>query len=112
MNLTIIICITVFLLTFLMLSASGGSAEGTAPSAPAQAPEQVPPVDHLVTTKHTVSVRGLSLDYSVTAGTMVVDTAGGKCEIFFAAYTVDETGSAAERPVTFVFNGGPGSSSE
>ena len=113
MNLTIIICIAMFLLTFLMLTASGGSAvEGQTPSGSAQSPAGTPPVDHLVTTRHSIAVRGRSLDYSVTAGTMVVDTAGGKCEIFFAAYTVEETDSAAERPLTFVFNGGPGSSSE
>ena len=113
MNLTIIICIALFLLTFLMLTASGGSAvEGQTPSGSAQSPAGTPPVDHLVTTRHSIAVRGRSLDYSVTAGTMVVDTAGGKCEIFFAAYTVEETDSAAERPLTFVFNGGPGSSSE
>ena len=119
MNLFIVICITMFLLTFFMLAASGGSAmEGTAASgaanASAQAPANAPapPEDHLVTTEHSAIVRGQPLDYTVTAGTMVVDTAGGKCELFFAAYTVEGFGSAADRPLTFVFNGGPGSSSE
>ena len=151
MNLFIVICISMFLLTFLMLSASGGSApEGTAapgaafaqpapgtasaqpapgaaqaaasaqPAAPAQSTASAAPMDNLVTTSHSAVVRGKPLDYTVTAGTMVVDTAGGKCELFFAAYTVEgaangegcSTMSAAARPLTFVFNGGPGSSSE
>ena len=69
MNLFIVICITMFLLTFFMLAASGGSAmEGTAASgaanASAQAPANAPapPEDHLVTTEHSAIVRGQPLD--------------------------------------------------
>ena len=81
-----------------------------------------PPEDHIVTTEHSAVIRGQKLDYTATTGTMVVETAGKKCEIFFTAYTVGEaedTGrrpssshraSASDRPLTFVFNGGPGSS--
>jgi carboxypeptidase C (cathepsin A) len=34
-----------------------------------------------------------------------------KAQIFFVAYIVDNAGDAATRPVTFAFNGGPGSAS-
>ncbi|HEX3987999.1 MAG TPA: peptidase S10 [Verrucomicrobiae bacterium] len=34
-----------------------------------------------------------------------------KAKVFFVAYTLDEVGDPATRPVTFAFNGGPGSSS-
>jgi carboxypeptidase C (cathepsin A) len=34
-----------------------------------------------------------------------------KAKVFFVAYTLDEAGDLATRPVTFAFNGGPGSSS-
>src|SRR6267142_1899281 len=34
-----------------------------------------------------------------------------KAKIFYIAYTLDEAGDPATRPVTFAFNGGPGSSS-
>ena len=83
-----------------------------------------PPEDHIVTTEHSAVIRGQKLDYTATTGTMVVETAGKKCEIFFTAYTVGEAedtsrrpssshrASASDRPLTFVFNGGPGSSSE
>jgi carboxypeptidase C (cathepsin A) len=41
-----------------------------------------------------------------------VDPAKGKpkAQVFYVAYVVTETGDPATRPVTFVFNGGPGSS--
>ena len=77
-----------------------------------------PPEDHIVTTEHSAVIRGQKLDYTATTGTMVVETAVKKCEIFFTAYTVEGDGStanragASDRPLTFVFNGGPGSSSE
>ena len=115
MNLLMVISITLFLLTLLSVALSGGSTpEGTAVSnaAPSQPAVPAAPQDNLVTTTHSAVVRGKSLDYTATAGTMVVDTAGGKCEIFFAAYTVERTAIASARPLTFVFNGGPGSSSE
>jgi len=34
-----------------------------------------------------------------------------KAKVFFVAYTLDEAGDPSSRPVTFAFNGGPGSSS-
>ena len=65
------------------------------------------PVDHIVTTEHSAVIGGQALDYVATTGTMVVESAGKKCEIFFSAYTVEGDERAADRPLTFVFNGGP-----
>ena len=111
-----------------MSDISKGNNMGTAQNDNAQA--SAPPVDHIVTTEHSAVIRGQALDYTATTGTMVVETAGKKCEIFFTAYTMDEDEStagrassarrsgaanrsgASDRPLTFVFNGGPGSSSE
>ena len=57
-----------------------------------------PPEDHIVTTEHSAVIRGQKLDYTATAGTMVVETAGKKCEIFFTAYTVGEAEDTGRRP--------------
>ena len=112
-----IIGIILFLLTFLTVAARGGSSvEGKTPPTQAQVPSAppagAPPKDHLVTTEHSAVIRGQKLDYTAVAGTMAVSTKGGLCEIFFTAYTVESDEGPAERPLTFVFNGGPGSSSE
>ena len=79
------------------------------------------PQDHLVVTKHCVTINGKEIRYTVTVGTMVVSQESVKdgvyegekprFEIFFTAYTLDDPGNIAERPLTFSFNGGPGSSS-
>jgi carboxypeptidase C (cathepsin A) len=63
-------------------------------------------------TKHTITLDGKKIEYEATAGTMVLKDEDGKSQasIFHVAYT--RTGEdAAKRPITFCFNGGPGSSS-
>jgi carboxypeptidase C (cathepsin A) len=63
-------------------------------------------------THHSATVGGESFDYTVTAGTMTLPDYEGKprADVFFIAYTRDSD-DPASRPVTFTYNGGPGSSS-
>ena len=65
---------------------------------------------------HAVTVDGKRLDYRAEAGTLSL--LGGKgdvtAEIFYTAYTLKPSPGeedAAKRPITFVFNGGPGAAS-
>jgi carboxypeptidase C (cathepsin A) len=69
--------------------------------------------DKPVITKHEVKVGGRGLKYTVTTGMMPLKNAAGDTEarIFYIAYTADNAGSPAQRPLMFSFNGGPGSSS-
>lgn len=67
--------------------------------------------DDLVTTGHTAVINGKEIAYTVTAGTMSVETGGEQCEFFFRAYTKDDVDDVGKRPITFAFNGGPGSCS-
>jgi carboxypeptidase C (cathepsin A) len=63
-------------------------------------------------TEHTMDLAGKPLAYMAHAGYLDVHDKDGKVtgQIFFTAY-IKENESAGTRPVTFVFNGGPGSSS-
>jgi carboxypeptidase C (cathepsin A) len=76
-----------------------------------------PPVDKIVSTKHSIEIKGKKLNYTVTTGTIVLkdeDEKVGekpKASIFFIAYTKNGVRNPAKRPLTFSFNGGPGSSS-
>ena len=71
--------------------------------------------DNIVSTKHSLRLRGKEIKYTATVGTMVlkeeIDKEGHKprAEMFFIAFTRD--GGKGRRPLTFSFNGGPGSSS-
>jgi carboxypeptidase C (cathepsin A) len=62
-------------------------------------------------THHTVEVGGRTLSYTARAGTIPLRNAAGEetAQVFSVAYTLDGTDKRT-RPITFVWNGGPGSS--
>ena len=66
--------------------------------------------DNIVTTKHSAVIQGKNIPYTAEAGTMVLESAGKACEMFYVAYTRDDVKNVKERPITFAFNGGPGAS--
>lgn len=65
-----------------------------------------------VVTQQQATINGRVLHYTATAGRLPIKRADGKieAEMFFVAYTLDGE-NAAQRPLTFAFNGGPGSAS-
>ena len=73
--------------------------------------EKEKPKDNLVTTTHTAKINGKTIDYTATAGTMAIEGDGDMCDLFFIAYTKNDVKDVSSRPITFAFNGGPGSAS-
>ena len=65
-----------------------------------------------VVTHHKITIGGKTLAYTATAAQMPIKNGRGETEahIFYMAYTLDGA-DRAKRPVTFAFNGGPGSAS-
>jgi len=63
-----------------------------------------------VVTHHEITLEGKVLRYTATAGRLPIKTDDGRieAEMFFVAYSLDGQ-DAARRPLTFCFNGGPGS---
>ena len=63
-------------------------------------------------TQHTVDTPGGKIDYTATAGTLsLYDQSGERtAAIFYTAYVANGA-DMGKRPVTFVFNGGPGAAS-
>ena len=64
--------------------------------------------------RHSVTIDGKHLDYTATAGTILLrDEEEDKptASIFYIAYIRDDVKDSSTRPLTFSFNGGPGSSS-
>jgi len=64
-------------------------------------------------THGSVTVEGHRINYTATAGTIILHNAKGKptASMFYVAYTKDGVRNESDRPVTFFWNGGPGSSS-
>ena len=102
-------------LGMLMLSPVPGLAEEEKAEA-GQVEKQAEPwtfEELLSETSHTVTVSGRSLAYKATAGTLILKDEEGtrKASVFYMAYTLDGISDPGQRPLTFSFNGGPGSSS-
>jgi carboxypeptidase C (cathepsin A) len=96
-----------------------GAAKADHPQEP-ETTKPADPVDDLVAAKHHLKVGRRTLDYTATTGRIVLRDEvyedgvfkgfKPKAEVSITTYTVD-TPEATKRPVTFAFNGGPGSSS-
>jgi carboxypeptidase C (cathepsin A) len=100
---------------------------GTSTAAPTTAPAVTEPQERLVTTEHRLTLGKKTLDYTAVCGSIVLrdytpvdDKKDGgvprkpdkaTASFFFTAYTLKATKKSSPRPITFSFNGGPGSSS-
>lgn len=119
-----------------ILAACGGGGGGSSTPAPAPAPP--PPVATLpgsyadpviysgaptaslagpeekaATVQKSITIDGVALDYTATTGHLTatdLQTGQPAASFFYVAYTVAGQ-PAAQRPVTFFYNGGPGSAS-
>jgi carboxypeptidase C (cathepsin A) len=71
------------------------------------------PEEKLVESKHSVSIGGQDIAYTAAAGTILLRDEEEKptASIFYIGYTRDGVKDRTARPLTFSFNGGPGSSS-
>ncbi len=107
-------------LVFAPCAESRTSEEEVSPSPPLDqfTPYSLQAPREAVTTRHTLSLGDLQISYDATAGYIPIYQERQKKElgsIFYVAYTVADDDSSGEegkqppRPLTFVFNGGPGS---
>lgn len=97
------------------------STEEKSPNTEAKTDAKTALVERLVVTEHQLLVDGRMLDYSATCGTLLlreVEIKEGehkgektRASVFFIAYTLKNATRPEARPLTFSFNGGPGSSS-
>src|SRR5688572_32426175 len=65
-------------------------------------------------TQHQIELAGKTLKYTATAGWLILtDKKDNKpiAQFGYTAYTLDGVKDASRRPITFAFNGGPGSAS-
>ncbi len=88
-------------------------ASTAAPATGQQTPRLPPPEEKAVVTHHKSTVGGQQISYTATAGNYVIkDDAGNpKASFFYVAYTKEDVPEINKRPLSFVYNGGPGSAS-
>jgi len=116
------VCLLVALVSLIFIPV-GRAQEKPAPAQPSQAgaeqhkeggdkeatPIPVPP-EKPVATHHELALNGKTLKYTATAGNLIIRDEEDKAygSMFYVAYTLDGA-DAGTRPVSFLYNGGPGS---
>ncbi|MGB8400399.1 S10 family peptidase [Bradyrhizobium sp.] len=86
-----------------------GGGRGNSPNPPLTEQHRLPPDS---TTKQTLALPGRTLSFTATAGSIRLfdDKGEPQADIAYTSYQLDG-GDDRNRPVTFLFNGGPGASS-
>ncbi|MGH8216574.1 MAG: S10 family serine carboxypeptidase-like protein, partial [Rhodanobacteraceae bacterium] len=115
--------LAVALASLLLCSASAFAAPPASSSSSAQSSTSTGQHESLIqrlsqpmssTTHGTVTVEGKSISYQAVAGTLVIDGTGSKestPEIAMSYFAYFKQGvDPSKRPITFIYNGGPGSS--
>lgn len=101
-------------------SAGGAEAAVDSPTVHEQTPDPTMILGDSVTTNHRIDTVGGELSYTATAGRMTIGAEvfddgkfkgnQARARVFVASYVLDAPDDErAKRPVTFIFNGGPGS---
>jgi carboxypeptidase C (cathepsin A) len=86
-------------------------SDGDAKSSEAKRQDAASPLPPAAISEHSITIAGEKIDYTTEAGTVALPAKAGRpdAEIFYVAYR--RKPESAKRPITFVFNGGPGAAS-
>jgi carboxypeptidase C (cathepsin A) len=104
------------LLLFIVAPLLQGQQRGNpAPAAQANAERPATPIppEKDSVTPHEITLGGKALRYTATAGNLLIqgEDEQPNASVFYVAYTLDGVTDMRTRPVTFLYNGGPGSAS-
>lgn len=104
---------TLGLLSLLLLGVATGPSHAQVKASADDDVVRAPVAEVRTTTSHKTTIAGRPYSYDATAGTLTIRDDDGKptASMFYVAYVVKQEKGAAKRPVTFLFNGGPGSAS-
>jgi carboxypeptidase C (cathepsin A) len=80
---------------------------------PADAATAAPPKEESSITEHSIKIGGQTIPYKATAATILLKSEKDEptALVYFTAYTRSDAKDLSQRPIAFVYNGGPGSAS-
>jgi len=89
----------------------GRSPEARAEGKAAEAKDAAPPKEESSVTEHTMRIGGQTIPYRASAGTILLKNEKDEptALMYSVAYTRTDVKDLAQRPVSFLYNGGPGS---
>ena len=111
-----LMAVAVLLIFARVTGAAAQAPEGEAKKEPEVKPAAEaapPPKEESSVTDHSIRMGGETIAYKATAGTILLKDEEGKpnASLFYIAYTRSDAKDLSQRPLAFLYNGGPGSSS-
>src|SRR5262249_17729726 len=109
----LLLCVfTVYALALFAQSPETKPAEKTGEKAPESGAKEQPKEESSVT-DHSLKIGSQAIPYKATAGTIMLKNEKDEPEalVGYTAYTRSDTKDNSRRPISFLYNGGPGSSS-
>ena len=111
---SLILCVLIVLSLAASLILAANGPERVSDARASTPPSSQSDGSQIVTTHHQIALHGRVLKYTARAGLLPIrvnETGRIHAYIFFISYSVDRTPGHLPRPLTFVWNGGPGSNS-
>jgi carboxypeptidase C (cathepsin A) len=110
---TRVLCASALLFPLSICSTLAQEKEKPAEKPADKASEAPPPKEESSVTEHSIKIGSQSLSYKATAGTILLKNDKDEPEalIYYTAYTRNDVKDLSQRPLAFLYNGGPGSSS-
>ena len=114
MKITAALLLAASFLSIGLVPMAAAQTQENAPKAPeAKAPEKCDAKEESSVTDHTIKIGGQTIPYKATASTTLLKNDKGESTglLYSAAYTRSDVKDLTTRPVSFLYNGGPGSAS-
>ena len=107
-----VLCAAAFLFAFSPSGASAQEKESKPAEKPAE-PPAAPPKEESTTTDHSIKIGSQTIPYKATVGSLLLKNEKDEpaALIFFTSYIRSDVKDLSQRPISFLYNGGPGSAS-
>ncbi len=111
-NLSLLLALALSI-TALAMTARAQDKDAKSADKPADASPAAPPKEESSVTEHSIKIGGQTIPYKATAATILLKNEKDEptALVYYTAYTRSDLKDLSQRPVAFVYNGGPGSSS-
>jgi carboxypeptidase C (cathepsin A) len=111
-NLSLMLVLTLFM-TAIAARVRAQEKDAKPADKPVETAPAAPPKEESSVTDHSIKIGGQTIPYKATAATILLKNEKDEptALVYFTAYTRSDLKDLSQRPVAFVYNGGPGSSS-
>src|SRR5437667_1616729 len=111
-NLSVLLTLALFLTT-IATRVRAQDKDAKPADKPAEAVSAAPPKEESSVTDHSIKISGQAISYKATAATILLKNEKDEptALVYYTAYTRSGEKDLSQRPIAFVYNGGPGSSS-